>query len=323
MTDGQGNPLSGEAEREEAPHEEAAVTSPPSRRLHRLFIGPHGLRAGWRFLRYVGIFGITAIVFFVGFAWLCPLVKLKSPPVWVNLVSEFGLLLSAFAAAVAMGKFEHRPLDDYGLPRHKAFGKDFWAGVIWGFIALSVLLLMIGGVGDFTLGGLALHGLRIWKLAAFWGLFFLFVGFFEEFLFRGYTLFTLTQGMGFWPSALLLSAIFGGVHLGNAGEAWIGALAAGMIGLFFCLTLRRTGSLWFAVGFHASWDWAESYFYSVPDSGEVSPGHLLNSSFHGSRWLTGGSVGPEGSLFVPVVIVALWIVFERVYGDARQEVGGF
>src|SRR5260221_14545857 len=70
----------------------------------------------------------------------------------------------------------------------------------------------------------------------------------------------------------------------------MGLLAAGVIGLFFCLTLRRTGSLWFAVGFHAAWDWGETFVYSVPDSGTIFPGHLLKSSFHGPRWLTGGSV---------------------------------
>jgi membrane protease YdiL (CAAX protease family) len=86
-----------------------------------------------------------------------------------------------------------------------------------------------------------------------------------------------------------------------------------LIGLFFCFTLRRTGSLWFAVGMHASWDWGESYLYSVPDSGGMVPGHLLNSSFHGPRWLTGGSVGPEGSVLVFVVIAAAWVVFDLIY----------
>jgi hypothetical protein len=98
-------------------------------------------------------------------------------------------------------------------------------------------------------------------------------------------------------------------------------LAVAVIGIFFCLTLRRTGTLWFAVGFHASWDWGESYLYSVPDSGGMSPGHLLNSSFHGSRWLTGGSVGPEGSVMVFVVIALAWVVFNRVYPEVRYRTG--
>jgi uncharacterized protein len=168
-------------------------------------------------------------------------------------------------------------------------------------------------VGVFYFGGIAVHGLRMLRFAAFYGLLFLTVAFFEEFFFRGYPQFTLAQAMGFWPAAFLLSASFGAVHLGNTGEAWLGILGAALIGLFLCLTLRRTGSLWFAVGFHAAWDWSESFLYSVPDSGQISPGHLLNSSFHGSRWLTGGSVGPEGSVFVIIIIALMSISFDRAY----------
>jgi membrane protease YdiL (CAAX protease family) len=300
-------------------NEDQLLSVPPSfgKKARRVLVGTHGLRSGWRFLVYLAMFGALAFLFVFVTGRVFPQARQKSPPVWVAAMAEFCVMLAAFIPAWVMGRFEHRPFGDYGLPRRGAFGKQFWVGAVWGLVALSVLLFAIRGAGDFALGGLALHGPRILKYAAFWGAVFLIVGFFEEFLFRGYTLFTLTQGMGFWPSALLLSAIFGAVHLGNAGEAWIGALAAGMIGLFFCLTVRRTGALWFAVGFHAAWDWAESYFYSVPDSGSVSPGHLLNSSFHGSRWITGGTVGPEGSVFVLILIVVIWVVFERVYPEAK------
>jgi hypothetical protein len=39
----------------------------------------------------------------------------------------------------------------------------------------------------------------------------------------------------------------------------------------------------------------------------------MNPSFHGSRWLTGGTAGPEGSVLLFVVIAVLWVVFDRVY----------
>jgi membrane protease YdiL (CAAX protease family) len=115
----------------------------------------------------------------------------------------------------------------------------------------------------------------------------------------------------------LLSSLFATLHLGNPGETWVGLLAVAAIGLFLCLTLRRTGTLWFAVGFHASWDWGESFLYSVPDSGGMVTGHLMRSSFHGSRWITGGSVGPEGSVLVFVVIALTWVAFDRAYPEAK------
>jgi len=67
--------------------------------------------------------------------------------------------------------------------------------------------------------------------------------------------------------------------------------------LLLALTLKRTGNLWLAVGWHAAFDFGESFLFSVPDSGTLLPGHLSNATLHGPAWLTGGTVGPEGSIF--------------------------
>ena len=92
------------------------------------------------------------------------------------------------------------------------------------------------------------------------------------------------------------------LHVGNSGEAKAGLLLAGSFGLLAAFSLRRTGSIWFAIGMHATWDWGESYFYGVPNSGVLATGHLTAASLHGPVWLTGGSVGPEGSALVFAVI---------------------
>jgi membrane protease YdiL (CAAX protease family) len=233
--------------------------------------------------------------------------------------AQVGLVPVAVAPALVLASLEGRPFASYGLPLRGGFGKSLWIGMLWGIAAITVLMLGLHGVGVFDFGTLSLHGLRIVKFAAFWGVLFLLVGFYEEFLSRGYTQFTLTQMVGFWPSAVLLSIGFGAFHLGNPGENWTGILGAASIGFFFCLTLRRTGNLWFAVGFHAAWDWAESYLYSVPDSGGISPGHLLKASLHGARWLTGGSAGPEGSVLLFGLIALLWLVFDRVYPEVKYQ----
>ena len=154
---------------------------------------------------------------------------------------------------------------------------------------------------------------------ALWVWRFFVVGLFEEFLFRGYAQFTLATGIGFWPAAMALSAVFGAIHLANSGEDRVGALSVFVIGMFFCLTLRRTGNLWFAVGLHAAFDWGETFLFSVPDSGLVAPGHLLNSSFHGPVWLTGGTVGPEGSVMAFGVVALAAVAFALVYPRSAVE----
>jgi membrane protease YdiL (CAAX protease family) len=311
-----------------------ASTGPPDEPIHQpdpefisplpspepvdtLFFGPQGLRTGWRLLLYVLMWRALRAILGILLEKVDPHVTVK---LWLDLIAESGSFAAVAIPAVVMGRIEKRPFGDYGLPRRGAFGKSFWVGMVWGIVAISVLMLAIGGVGDFAVGKIALHGLRILRMAAFWGVFFLAVGFFEEFLLRGYTQFTLTQAIGFWPSAVLLSIIFAGLHYFNSGESWVGLFGVAVIGFFLCLTLRRTGNLWFAVGFHASWDWGESYLYSVPDSGGMVTGHLLRSSLHGSRWLTGGSVGPEGSLLFFVVIVLTWMAFDRVYPEVKYNV---
>lgn len=281
-----------------------------------LFIGPNGLRAGWGFSFY--------LLMQLPLLWLASLT-----PNWFSIASghqlrsmvitEFANLLSALIPAMVLSRIEHRPWGVYGLPLHRAFGKNFWAGLIWGFASISLLLGALYGLHHFNVDALALHGLRIAKFAAFWGVMFLLVGFFEEYLLRGYTQYTLARGIGFWPAAIALSVLFGLLHVRNAGESWLGLLAVVYIGLFFCLTLRRTGTLWFAVGFHAAWDWGETFFYSVPDSGGIFPGHLLQSSFHGSSWLTGGSVGPEGSVLCFVVVGLTALLFDRTHREAKYK----
>jgi len=278
-----------------------------------LLNGPSGV--GWGFLLYLVIF---AAVLFVSSLLLRFLLPHGMASIWKSVVGELGFMVSAFVPGFVMARIENRPFGVYGLPRQSAFGRLFWIGMLWGIVALSALMISMRVAGVFHFGGLALGGLRIFKFGVFWAVFFVVVALVEEFLLRGYTQFTLTRGLGFWPTALILSCTFGAIHLGNQGEDKVGALGAAIIGLFFCLTLQRTGSLWFAVGLHASWDWGETFFYSVPNSGLVAPGHLLNSWFEGPQWLTGGSVGPEASIFVFIVMALMAVIFHFAYPPIKR-----
>jgi len=276
-----------------------------------VFFDVDGLKAGWGLAFYVAAYYPLQ---FVASRWAWSR-DLGADGLWSMMLAEFGVLLAAVLPALVLARVERRPWGVYGLPGRQAFGKLFGMGVVWGFASITLLLTAMYGLRVFAVGHLAMHGARIVRFAVFWAVFFLLVGFFEEFLLRGYSQFTLTRAIGFWPAAVVLSCLFGLIHMRNDGEQWPGLLAAMAIGFFFCLTLRRTGSLWFAVGFHAAWDWGETFFYSVPDSGTLFPGHLLKSSLHGPTWLTGGMVGPEGSLLCFVVVGVVWVAFARRYRD--------
>ncbi len=117
------------------------------------------------------------------------------------------------------------------------------------------------------------------------------------------------EGAGFWQAAWVTSACFGFIHTGNNGENWIGIFSAAAIGFVFCVSIRVTGSAWWAIGCHAAWDWAETYFYGTADSGLVAQGHYLNTSPAGTVLWSGGTDGPEGSvLILPTVLLLLLAV---------------
>ncbi len=296
----------------------AAVEMRRESPVWEVFYGPEGLYPGARWLIYLAMG--TALLMFLG-ALLHFAHGLRTQPLWWRMANETSLLLAAILPGFVMARIEGRRFGDFGLPARAAFGRNFWAGALWGITALTILMLALRMIGVFSFGVVGLHGAHIVKFALYYAVFFLVTACFEEFLMRGYSQWVLAKGMNYWPAAALLSVGFGAIHAGNAGESKAGLVAVALIGFFWCLTLRRTGSLWWAVGFHMSWDWAESFLYSVPDSGAMVPGHLLNSSFHGPAWLTGGTVGPEGSYLIFVLLAALWVVFDRVYPEVKYREG--
>jgi CAAX protease family protein len=281
-------------------------------RLKTVFFGPRGFRSGWR----LGLFFLLAdIASFGRLASLFePRLVLGEMAAGDLISGEAYLVVAVLVATTIMALLERRTFADYALPMRQAFGGWFWKGAPWGLASLSALIGLIRLGHGFDFGSVVL---REGHYALLWALGFLLVAIFEEGFWRAYALSTLAEGIGFWPAAAVLSILFGGLHIFNGGETWWGAFAAILIGLFFCFTLRRTGNLWFAIGLHFGWDYAESFIYAVPDSGVTIAGHLLNSSLHGPVWLTGGTVGPEASVFVFLIIAALFVVFSRVYREAR------
>jgi uncharacterized protein len=123
----------------------------------------------------------------------------------------------------------------------------------------------------------------------------------------------------FWCAAWVTSAYFGYMHVSNPGETWIGIFAAAFLGLVLCVSVRVTGSAWWAIGCHAGWDWGETYFYGTADSGLNPQGCYLTSSPAGNPLWSGGAVGPEGSLLVLgaiLFLLALVIAYSRLSARA-------
>jgi membrane protease YdiL (CAAX protease family) len=166
--------------------------------------------------------------------------------------------------------------------------------------------VLVAGLLAFGFARLEPPTLGMWAAAGSglaWLLVDLPTGLAEEMLFRGYLFAMLRERFGLLTGTIVVTALFMLGHGQNRGENPLGVLTAGAVSVLFCLGIRRTGALWWAIGFHAAWDWAEDFFFGSADSG----GHALYRLFtlvpHGNIYLSGGTDGPEGSLLCLAVLV--------------------
>jgi CAAX protease family protein len=312
----------------------ATETADPSSLLHPVFFNQRGLRAGWRLFIFGGIlyamyYGLLQVL-----GHLQNVAKQAGTAGTLATPSELQFFLPIFQGVfefVAFGvvlllswlmsRMERRSVGEYGFPLRQSAPRQLLAwGLLLGFLSLFATLLALRALHVFYFGHLGLHGAQIlvWGLA--WGFAFLGVAFLEEYLFRGYALYTMADGIGFWPAAVIMGLFFGRAHMGNGGETYIGIAGTILFALFASAMLRRTGSLWLAVGVHAGWDWGQSFFFGVNDSGFQAPGHLLNPHVQGPAWLSGGTVGPEGSIVTLIVLALMTAGFLALYRERRRPV---
>ena len=228
--------------------------------------------------------------------------------------SEGTKAIGTLLAAWVMSRLEGRRLGEFGLPWGAGQGKLFFQGAAFGIVEICAIIGVLTATGYYSFGSLEIHGASLVKWTIFWAALFVIVGFFEEYAFRGYAQFALTKAFGFWPAAIVTSLIFGAVHIANPGESWPGIAGVVVVGIFWCFTLRRTGSLWFAFGMHAAFDFGETFLFSVPDSGVVFPGHLSSAVIHdGPAWLVGGTTGPEASVLDFAILAIFFFVVHKMF----------
>ncbi len=319
--------------------------APPPFSAHSIFFSREGLRAGWSLLLYLTIIALLfSCVGLVASNLQHPqtqtqqaqiqqtetppknavaAIASKPIPLHLALLGEGSQFLCVAIATWIMARIEHRPIAAFGSAHPRGL-RNFLAGLAWGLAFLSLLVFTLRASSLLVFDARLLFGRAIVGEALAWLAAFLLVGLFEECLTRGYLQFTLTRGLsaiyrwlfktpraaafGFWTSALILSFAFGLSHKTNPGESPIGELSAGLIGLIFCLSLWRTGSLWWALGFHAAWDWAQSFLYGVADSGTLIEHRLFATHPVGRPILSGGLTGPEGSAYVLAILALTTIV---------------
>ena len=185
-------------------------------------------------------------------------------------------------------------------PGHGLRGKnkvtEFLLGLTLAFVILGTSVGVIALAGGFRITGVTARDelLPAFVLALGIGLG---PAFTEELLFRGFFLRIFDAWWGWVPSLLITSAIFGLVHLGNPDATLSGAIfivieAGLLLGGAYLLTRR----LWLAIAIHAGWNFMQAFVFVSPVSGTGEAVGLFQVEWSGSSWLTGGTMGLEGSV---------------------------
>jgi len=230
----------------------------------------------------------------------------------VFMIGETLGALGAALATLAVARVAGWSLARLGYRRTGAL-RQMAMGSLFGLTAVLILVLAIAALGGYAFGAVAMSGTTLLKYTIAWLIAFALVGLAEEMDFRAASLITLAEAIGFWPAAIVTSTLFAALHyFFKPGENVVDALSVGLLGLFLCVTVMRTGAIWFALGFHALFDYAAIFIFGAPNSGNGGrpvATKLLTGGYHGPSWLTGGPLGVEASWLVFPVIALLFIGF--------------
>ncbi len=306
-------------QRRRSPDTDHLHSPPPGGRRRFFFADDGAIRSGWRALLFIGIYlALSASIEIIPARLLQLETQGPLPPGQV-IVQESCDLFAILSATWIMARIERRSILSFGYNERHLF-RRLIGGAFFGVVSLTVLVSILWRNHLLVFSGLSTSGIVAGRFAVEWAFAALLVGVFEESLLRGYLQYTLSGALGFWPAALLLSIAFALWHITNGGESIVGLIVVGIGGLVFCLSLWYTKSLWWAIGFHAGWDWGQSYLYGTPDSGLLAKGHLLTSHTNRPPLWSGGSTGPEGSLLMLPLLLAIAFVMWSWWGRKREAV---
>jgi membrane protease YdiL (CAAX protease family) len=290
-----------------------------ARDIRWVFMGPDGFRAGWRFLVFAGLYILSGYPVFGLVGRLYAFSDTGFTPADL-LVAKIADGASLLIISLVLARLEKHRAAWFGLAFEKNTLKMFGTGCLFAVTTVTSLLLISWTCGYVSFAGLTVHGADLWKYLTLWLAAMLVAGFAEELQFRGYVFSALSRGLGFWPAALGLSLLFGAEHLTKPMENVPDILNIVLLGLLLCYSVRRTGSLWFAIGFHGAFNLFSLGLYGSPNTGTQGlplEHHILDTHIAGPAWLTGGPQGLEASWLLPLMVLAMFALLHRLYPQDR------
>ncbi len=228
---------------------------------------------------------------------------------WLTLI--VGVCAAASACGSTAGWCDAPSTDTTELARRGAWQAMGW-GTLIGIALFALVIVNLAFLGSYDVEGWgsvtgALGMIGFMAAAAVT----------EELLFRGVLFRIAEERVGTWIAMVSTGLLFGMVHLFNEhATVWGGLAVAIEAGGMLTAAYIATRSLWLPIGLHFGWNFAAAGIFSSEVSGNGATSGLLQTSTSGSTLVTGGSFGPEGSLYsvvfcVVVTLAFLWLARRR------------
>ena len=285
---------------------------PPQERsiLARIFMSPDQprLRAGWRLLLHtilLFIFG-TIIAIAAGFIGFVD----ESFTSILNQILNF--IVVTGSVYVARRWLDKKSFESLGLKLNIQTLFDILAGIGITFVQMGFIYILMLGLGWLTFEGFAwefdpINVVITSVLTAF--VVFIFVGWNEELLSRGYHLQTIASGTNLFWGVIISSGVFSLLHLGNPHTVWMSTAGLFFAGVYLAYAYIRTKQLWLSIGLHIGWNFFEGVVFGFPVSG-LDIYTLTRIQVHGPELWTGGAFGPEAGLIVlPSLLVGAGLIY--------------
>ncbi len=269
-----------------------------------IFYEQRRLRAIWRFLISAGAIVASAIAVQLILGLVFGLSGVKPTFFLANSLSAL-LTLPALLGVVALltRTLDKQPFGSAGLAHCGRWKAELGLGLAVGAMMIFSVagLEWALGAAEFSWGGEGLVPLCQLGIGGFVVLAFAATN--EETIFRGYPFQRLVESIGAVGAILILSVLFGAIHLSNPNSTWVGAANTALVGIPFSIAYLRTRMLWLPIGMHFAWNFLLGFVLGLPVSGITFPVSLLRAEVTGSELLTGGEYGPEGGVLATGVIV--------------------
>lgn len=127
----------------------------------------------------------------------------------------------------------------------------------------------------------------------------------EELVTRGYMMGAIRDRYNVWVAAAVNSLFFGALHLLNPGITVLSFVNIVAVGLALSVVMIKLESLWFCIAMHTAWNFSQSIFFGLPNSGIVSEGSLFHLEAARGSVLYSAAFGVEGAITTTLVLLAL------------------